>query len=154
MKTKLSYDELFKLSIELADRIKEYMPEVQEVIAVSRGGLTVAHIIAKHLRLPVGLYIPKTHTLVSEFKNIVIVEDLVAEGRTFDSLQWTMNTHYPSKNWLFAPFLIDLKYKGPAQLCPHALSTAAWVVFPWEDFDKMQEGDRGLFRNGSDAYGK
>jgi hypoxanthine phosphoribosyltransferase len=157
MKFYLSYEQMTGL-------IKPFLPLLQEegfdeVVAVIRGGMTAAHFIAKELRLPVGCYFPSNPVdklpprivLNRNPKKILIVEDLVAQGRTFRELESFMGT-MPWIDWQFMPILVD----GDSQMefKYQCLKTKDWIVFPYEDCDKMTEGDRGLFRDGSDVYGK
>jgi hypoxanthine phosphoribosyltransferase len=150
------------------------------LVAVPRGGMTPAHVIAKMLGKKVGFYnpvydikdvrwmqnlwlppVPKGKKVVK----ISFVEDLVATGRTFDEVRKYMNQlrrmakeiPVPYEfEWNFNVILADKKYNY--QRWDGMLNVACvsedWVVFPWEDFDLVVDGDRGLFRNGDDSYGK
>jgi hypoxanthine phosphoribosyltransferase len=137
-------------------KIEEY--KFDEIVAVVRGGLTAAHYIAKQLRLPVGVYYPSndaynTPRLILAKKKanrLLFVEDLVAKGRTYDELYKFMKG-FPGVEWHFMPVLVDGEYKGDFPF--QCLKTDEWIVFPYEKFDKMQEGDRGLFRMNTDVYG-
>jgi hypothetical protein len=89
----------------------------------------------------------------------VIIEDLVAEGRTFFNAKITMDMlnkcskpHEPKFEYKFVPLLVDANY--PHDFDIYGLKSPIWVVFPYEEFDKMKEGDHGLFRAGTDVYGK
>ena len=55
-------------------------------------------------------------------------------------------------SWMFMPILVDANYKTEFPL--ECLRTSEWIVFPYEEFDKMQVGDRGFFRDGTDKYAK
>lgn len=154
MKRYVDYETFKANSIKLADQVQaEFKPT--EVIAIVRGGLTMAHIIAKRLRLPVGVYYPGTSRIVpaADFRRPLFVEDLIAQGRTYDLLvkemdRWS-NTNV---DWRFATYLVDGNIGSPTPyFCEQ---TNDWLVMPWEEFDAMQEGDRGFFRDGSDTYGK
>jgi len=79
MKFYLEYEQLKSICISMAEDIsKGFAPH--EIIAVSRGGLTPAHIIGKYLRLPVGVFFPdhkELHLYNSSSTRIVFVEDLI-----------------------------------------------------------------------------
>lgn len=163
MKIKLSYDVFYATCIKMAEKIRKYEPN--EIIAVTRGGLSASHIIAKQLNLPVGVYFPATKTIAmntNEYNSkVVFVEDLVAKGRTFDiiydhMLELSFNPH--TFDWMFAPFLVDSNYERTEQfnkkLLTLGMTSYNWIVMPYEEEEKMVEGDRGLFRNGDDQYGK
>jgi len=132
--------------------------EFDEVVAVVRGGLTAAHYLAKQLRLPVGVYYPSNDAystprlMLAKKKSdkLLFVEDLVAFGRTYNELKRFMKG-FPEVEWHFMPVLVDKAYEGDFKL--QTLKTDDWIIFPYENSDKMQEGDRGLFRVGTDVYG-
>jgi adenine/guanine phosphoribosyltransferase-like PRPP-binding protein len=150
MKFYLPYDQLKNICLCLADDIKKL--EVDSIVAVSRGGLTPAHIIAKYLRLPCDVYFPdrKLLTVDTTCTKIVFIEDLVAEGRTYRDLSLFMSSNHPKVNWTYIPILVDGSFTEKFKL--YGFISNHWVVFPYEEFDKTKEGDRGLFRLGDDCY--
>ena len=158
MKIQLDHDTFKQLCISMAEVIKLYNPS--EIVAVVRGGLSAAHIIAKYLKLPIGVYFPKDGQLVktTNKNKFVVVEDLVAHGRTFNKLCSDLLDCCYECEWMFAPVLVDsscfttLDFKG--KLITTGMITSHWIVMPYEEYDMMVEGDRGLFRNGDDKYGK
>jgi hypoxanthine phosphoribosyltransferase len=162
MKVYLDYTTFKSICLALAEKIAEYKPD--EIVAVSRGGISAAHIIAKSLGLPIGYFFPGEPTgrlvLAKETsRKIVLIEDLVAEGRTFfnakitmDSLNKCFKPDEAKFEYKFVPVLIDANSKDTFDI--YGFKTPIWVVFPYEEMDKMKEGDHGLFRAGTDAYGK
>ncbi len=156
MKRFITYEEMTALLDEQIPKIEAY--GFDEIVAVVRGGLTAAHYIAKQLRLPVGVYYPSndaysTPRLILAKKKagkLLFVEDLVAQGRTHAELYKFMKG-FPEVDWHFMPVLVDGKYEK--NFLMQCLKTDDWIVFPYEKYDKMQEGDRGLFRMNSDVYG-
>lgn len=156
MKRFITYEEMTALLDEQIPKIEAY--GFDEIVAVVRGGLTAAHYIAKQLRLPVGVYYPSndaysTPRLILAKKKagkLLFVEDLVAQGRTHAELYKFMKG-FPEVDWHFMPVLVDGKYEK--NFLMQCLKTDDWIVFPYEKYDKMQEGDRGLFRMKTDKYG-
>lgn len=156
MKRFITYEEMTALLDEQIPKIEAY--GFDEIVAVVRGGLTAAHYIAKQLRLPVGVYYPSndaysTPRLILAKKKagkLLFVEDLVAQGRTHAELYKFMKG-FPEVDWHFMPVLVDGKYENNFPM--QGLKTDDWIVFPYEKYDKMQEGDRGLFRMKTDVYG-
>lgn len=159
MKVQMTYSEMTHHIDQQLPLLKQF--GFEEVVAVVRGGLTAAHYIAKELRLPVGVYFPSKNMegprlILSkkETRRILFVEDLVAEGRTFRELEQFMAFDYTFRNqthWKFFTVLMDAN--APQLDVMYGVKTSDWVVFPYEKYDKMSEGDRGLFRHGSDSYG-
>jgi hypoxanthine phosphoribosyltransferase len=141
----------------LANRLQvEYKPDA--IVAIARGGLVPATIIAKIMRLPVSVFYPQTqslHLVNHHAKRLVFIEDLIAQGRTYSMVSNFMNKYnegYAIKTeWEFCPILVDAD--SPITPRFYSIKTKDWVVMPWEDFDCMNEGDRGLFREGTDSYG-
>lgn len=146
---------------ELNSIIESKLPLIKErgydeIVAVVRGGLTAAHLLAKKLRLPVACYYPATSErdaiLVKAKKSstkLLFVEDLVALGRTYEGLTLFMSER--SEEWDFFPILVDSGYQGTFMI--EGIRSSDWVVFPYEDSAKVIEGDRGLFRDETDLYG-
>ena len=159
MKKILDYYDMKKMILEKIPSLRSR--NFDEVVAVSRGGLTIAHIIAKELKLQVGVIFPSTRQIVfhnPKCKNILIIEDLIAEGRTTSIIHDIMNDH-PTKWYYYIPFLVDAdfgEYRSdewrakPYDEC--FMKTSDWIVFPWEENDSVVEGDRGLFRDNTDSY--
>lgn len=156
MKRFITYEEIIALLDEQIPKIEAY--GFDEIVAVVRGGLTAAHYIAKQLRLPVGVYYPSNDAYSTprlmlakkKANKLLFVEDLVAQGRTHAELYKFMKG-FPEVDWHFMPVLVDGKYEK--NFLMQCLKTDDWIVFPYEKYDKMQEGDRGLFRMKTDKYG-
>lgn len=158
MKVYLSYNEMLEILKPKIEILKER--KYDEVVAVVRGGLTVAHYIAKKLRLTIGFYYPSNETFQTPRiitsgrkppKKILFVEDLVAKGRTYNELVRFMEG-FPEVEYDFFPLLLDGDYPDTMEL--YGMKTNDWIVMPYEEMDEMVEGDRGLFRNNTDQYGK
>lgn len=148
----MNYDEFTRVLDSCIQKIRDSGKEYDEVVAIVRGGLTAAHYIAKELRLPVGVYFPGKQRLfhnTEKPKNVLFVEDLVAEGRTFRELRGCLAD--ADFQWDFLPVLVDSEY--PEDFHLQGIKTSEWIVFPYEKMDKMVAGDRGLFREKTDVYG-
>lgn len=157
MKRHLSYQEMIELIP--IEKLRGY--QFDEVVAVMRGGMTAAHYIAKELQLKCGAYFPASKDFDHDrlilanpsSKKILFVEDLIAQGRTLMRLKKFMTNF--KVEWMFYPVIVSHDYTSDeAEYIDVGQQFEEWIVFPYEDFDKMKEGDRGLFREGSDRYGK
>jgi len=147
MKLPVNYEFVQNLCRCLAADIREqYKPE--EIIAISRGGFSAAHIIARELSLPCGFYDPKTDVLVHQTNNICFIEDLIAKGRTYYKVAKLMATS--DIVWSFVPLLLDHNADFECQV--YGLRSKHWIVWPWEDCTRAKEGDHGLFRDQTDSY--
>ena len=149
MKRKMKYEELYAHCYNMAEKLKN--KEFDEIIAVSRGGLTAAHILGKMLKLEVGIFNTKTEeilTINEHATKFLIVEDLVAQGRTLKIIEEAFSPF----RWEFYATVIDSSYTNYKY--HYSLITDEWIVFPYEDFDAVKENDRGLFRFKTDSYGE
>jgi len=158
MKIYLSYEMFKNLCLAMAEEIITGITGIEHdcIVPIMRGGMSAAHIIAKELNLPTGAYWPKEKmlSLPPNCSKPVFVEDLVAKGRTYLGLMEYL--YRKNLKFTYAPVLIDGNNKmfGEDTFPVYGMITKHWIVFPYEDFNKMNEGDRGLFREGTDTYGK
>jgi hypothetical protein len=140
-----------------------------QLVAITRGGLTLGHRLAVLASKPLSFYNPKTHTLHqmgssitdSGHQAIFFIEDLIAKGRTYENVRAYMLIYYPrleeNKDWFYCPLVVDKKFaddRGSLDLKIYGSIESDWVVFPYEDEVDVVEGDHGLFRDGTGQYGK
>lgn len=154
MKKYLEYEKVKQIALTM-----QLPSDIGMVIGVSRGGVAFAQLLAKRFRVQMGYWIPKTDTwCVPEKpggKDIIVAEDLVAEGRTYRAWKKSVKPKVLSNcNLYFVPLLLDANYPTPEDFPYYGFRESDWIVFPWEQMDRVQEGDRGLFREGTDLYGK
>lgn len=167
MRRVMTYDELKVKADELHDKIEAEIEDDYQLVAISRGGLTLAHRIAVRSNRPLSFFLPKENKLTVNWdlplKTLVFVEDLVALGRTYHQVKNLVEKQGPkyfyeeNENWFFCPLVVDAKYAAQNQPLPFKIYGSVesdWIVFPYEDYEKVHEGDHGLFRDGSGKYGK
>lgn len=149
MKVQLTYPQLKALAF----RFAQTLPDDCQLVAISRGGLTFAHLVAYFTAKPLGFFIPKTKQLVLAGSGpLVFLEDLIAKGRTLELVRQTV-----TQDWTFACVVLDSRFDIPAELkarVTYMMRTADWVVFPHEEFDAVVEEDWGLFREQTSANSK
>lgn len=155
----LTYEELRVRAQLIANYIRKNV-EKPSLVAVTRGGLAIAQLVAYKLALPVSVFYPKDLTgaqdypiltgpaLIDGDETLIFLEDVVAEGRTYRIVNDFIDM--PKQKWLFIPVVFDSKL-NPADFpnIPEELIWACsdWVVFPHEDIEQVVAGDRGLFRD-------
>lgn len=157
MKVQLTYPELVSIGKGVAAKL--VTPDTI-VVAVSRGGVSLAHIVAFHAKKQLNYFIPKDNKLFltedDEFSflnttssKFLFVEDLYAKGRTYDLISKFMTK--TNVSWSMVVAVLDGNV--PQNSIPSNLSfyhrTTDWIVFPHEDIDVVNEGDWGLFREGT-----
>ena len=138
-----SYENFKQDTNELINKVKEYKP--QAIVAIARGGLTIAHAMAEGLdirdvqSLRTELY-DKTNKRESitifnncEFKNIkrvLVVDDIADSGDTFKAVMEFLVKE--NKNIEFKSLVIF--YKKTSVYEPHFWINEAkeWIEFFWE----------------------
>ena len=142
---KLYYSyELFKKDTQvLVDKCRDFEPEI--LLAVARGGLTLAHLMAQAMDMR-NLYtlnsihyegVLKLDTFnifnipdVSHAKRVLIVDDIVDSGETIREILKVLNEKFPNVEFRLA----TLFYKKTAVLKPDYYIKEAnqWIDFFWE----------------------
>ena len=105
MKVEVPFGFYKSVALDIADKIQQ-QGSIDELVAVSRGGLVLASIIARRLKTDVGYFLPSSQQLVlnnSGSKNIVFIEDLIATGKTLENIKQVMDQH-EKINWFCVPF--------------------------------------------------
>ena len=154
-----SWDYIYKLLIELCEKIREngFKPDV--IIGVSRGGWSPARVISDILENPnianikvefyKGVYKTTDEPVITQpisvqikDKRILIVDDVSDTGKTLKLLNYELSkqtrkiktvTVY-SKPWTcFTPDF-------------YAKSTNAWIIFPWERFEMTKTIGNNLMK--------
>jgi hypoxanthine phosphoribosyltransferase len=159
MKVEMHYEGLKHIAKKIAGHISTNVAN-PALFSVMRGGMTLAHLVGYELRLPVGAYYPAMHKFIhpslqeagslAQF-TFVFLEDVLATGRTLSATREHMESIH--QDFRFYPSVIDQEIfdKGLPECVVHAPAfvTADWISFPYEEFDVVVEGDRGLFRDGT-----
>ncbi len=136
--------ELFKQDTQkLADQCRDYEPDV--LLAVARGGLTLAHLISQAFNIR-NLYSlnsihyehdSKLDTFnifnipdMSSAKKVLILDDIVDSGETMTEIIKILNEKFPNTEFKLA----TLFYKKSAILQPDYTVREAnmWIDFFWE----------------------
>lgn len=138
-----SYEMFKKDSQKLVDKCRDYEPDI--LLAVARGGLTLAHCMAQAMDMR-NLYTlnsvhyegdMKLDTFnifnipdVSHAKRVLIIDDIVDSGETMEAILKLLNEKFPNVDFKLA----TLFYKGTAILKPDYSVREAneWIDFFWE----------------------
>jgi xanthine phosphoribosyltransferase len=138
-----SYDLFVKDTQLLVDKCRDFEPEI--LLAVARGGLTLAHLMSQALDMR-NLYTLnsihyegdlKLDTFnifnipdVSHAKKVLIVDDIVDSGETIREILKVLNEKFPNVEFRLA----TLFYKKTAVLKPDYYIKEAnqWIDFFWE----------------------
>ena len=148
-KVYMTYEEWEGHCLTLAEQVREYNPT--EIIAVARGGVMPAFIIAKRLGLKIGMWYPADAELFSHSKDrLLFVDDIVSTGRTLLRLHECFRG--TGLNYKTAALFVD---KQDAATTPDFYSFFAddWIVLPYHKPDQETPGVRIWFRD-TDDYQK
>ncbi|MCX8008625.1 MAG: phosphoribosyltransferase family protein [Patescibacteria group bacterium] len=128
----------------LASTLLTHNPSVQEIVAISRGGLTFGHLLSDFLRVPVWTITIQSYTDIQtqgevkikdglqtsiQNKHILLVDDVSDSGKTFTrAIEYIQELH-PKKITTMAMF-----YKPHSRYRPDyfAKTTTKWIIFPYE----------------------
>ena len=138
-----SYDLFVKDTQLLVDKCRDFEPEI--LLAIARGGLTLAHLMSQAMDMR-NLYTLnsihyegdlKLDTFnifnipdVSHAKKVLIVDDIVDSGETIREILKVLNKKFPNVEFRLA----TLFYKKTAVLKPDYYIKEAnqWIDFFWE----------------------
>lgn len=128
----------------LAATLLSHDPSIQEIVAISRGGLTFGHVLSDFLRIPIWTISIKSYTDIQqqgeiningklqtsiEGKHIVLVDDIADSGETLKkAVQYLQDVG--AKNIT----TMTMFYKPHSIVRPDyfAKQTTKWVIFPHE----------------------
>ncbi|WP_456480472.1 phosphoribosyltransferase [Nautilia sp.] len=148
-----SYNEFIKDINTLAEGIKKLDPEC--IIAVARGGLTIAHFLGENLNIRDvytinAIHYDDTKKLeevklfnfpdLSRIKKAVIVDDISDSGDTFEAIIDKLKKEYPELEIKIATLFYRKNTKVMPDIC--IKETDKWVVFFWDnEGQKLQRSD-------------
>jgi xanthine phosphoribosyltransferase len=138
-----SYDEFAKDTQTLVDKCRDYEPDI--LLAVARGGLTLAHLMAQALDMRNLYSLNSIHYEgelkldtfnifnipdVSHAKRVLLVDDIVDSGETMEEILKVLAEKFPDVEFKLATIF----YKKTAVLQPDFTVREAdkWIDFFWE----------------------
>lgn len=140
-----TYNHMHKMSVQLAERIKDSVKRIDILAAICRGGLIPGVIISHHLKIPLRTiewstrdggqktYYADIEEDLEQGKNIVLIDDINDSGRTFVELleDWRYDKSLPGKvitSTLFQRY----NTQRPSDLYIELIENDKWLCFPWE----------------------
>lgn len=134
----------------LADMIRFREQKPHLIVAIARGGLTIAHILSDLLELPVASFtvssykdLKRTDDLNMTYrvggrlkqKRVLLVDDVSDTGKTF-----VRAIKYLKQCGAIEVIPVALFTKPESEFRPaHSVTrTDAWVIFPWDQFETMK----------------
>src|SRR3989344_3705236 len=134
----VSWDEYHSLARQLASKLLTDRVPVDEIVAISRGGLTLGHLLTDLLNVPISTFTIQSYTDIQEQgevkitkplsmpldgKHVLLVDDVADRGMTLVRAIEYLKMYTPKKI-----VTLTMYYK------PHsfAKTTSAWILFPYE----------------------
>lgn len=139
------YEEFLGDARELYQKIDEKIGKPDAIIAIARGGLTIAHMlslrwdlrevytlnaISYHNGTQGELIIKNIPQIPSNFKNILIVDEIVDSGKSLKEIVQTLSNLNPNHNF----YTCAIFQKSTAQIQADFFIKAPedWIDFFWE----------------------
>jgi len=144
-KRHIEWLEFGRLCEKLAGSVKESGKKVDLVVGIARGGIPPAMVVADRLRVPIDFINVKSYTGVQQRgrvkiistlfedaagKEVLVVDDLVDQGETMDTILSFLREKYKPRHVMTGALFIKPWSKFQPDFFVD--TTDAWVVFPWE----------------------
>ena len=140
----VSWEEYHTLARKLAGKVLTDGKKVDEIVAISRGGLTLGHLLTDFLRVPISTFTIQSYTNLQtqgavkitkplteplDGKNILLVDDVSDTGTTLKRAIEYLNMFTPK-----TITTLSMYYKPHSVYKPDyfAATTSAWILFPYE----------------------
>lgn len=140
----LSWQQLHKDTFTLAKKIEDSRQKFDLIVAIARGGMTVAQILSDFLSLPVATFTVSSYKDLRQEKSsevsfhvggglknkrILLVDDVSDTGKTFER-----GVEYLHKLGATSVATASLLVKPQSKYVPDFFvkKTSAWIVFPYE----------------------
>lgn len=145
-----SWSTYHKLAQKLATQVLESGKSIAEIIAISRGGLTLGHLLSDLLRIPISTISIQSYTDVQaqgeititgklqkpiKDKSILLVDDVSDTGKTL-----VRAISYLKKSRPVSISTATLYYKPHSIYKPDffAAKTSKWILFPYEPTEMIK----------------
>jgi hypothetical protein len=140
----LDWPEYHLLTQKLAAAIISHTDPFEEIVAISRGGLTLGHLLSDLLRLPISTFAIQSYSDIQTRgearitlklpgpitgKRVLLVDDVSDSGTTLRRATEYLKTLDPGRIES-----VTLFYKPHSEFRPdfYAKQTSKWILFPYE----------------------
>jgi hypoxanthine phosphoribosyltransferase len=139
-----TWPEYHLLAQKLAAAIMNHSPKFDMIVAVSRGGLTLGHMLSDLLQLPVSTFAIQSYTDIQTQgtmkvtqqlgisitgKRVLLVDDVSDSGKTFKRATEYVKSCKPSDITTVAMFFKTRSIFRPDYFVK---KTNRWIIFPYE----------------------
>lgn len=157
----VSWSQYQTLSQKLASAILAYNFSVKRIVAISRGGLTLGHLLSDLLRIPIATIAIQSYTDIQKQGKIVIteklqtpitgehvllVDDVADSGKTLKRAISYLKEFNPKKITTVTMFYKPRSVVRPDVYCDE---TTKWILFPYETAEMIILISQNMERQGS-----
>ncbi len=149
-----------ELSRKLAASILSHAPKVDQIVAISRGGLSLGHILSDFLRTPVATFTIQSYTDIQKQgevtiteplrspiagKHVLLVDDVSDSGTTLQRAIAYLDDFHPKRITTVTMF-----FKPHSSYRPDffAKQTTRWILFPYEPTEMILSITKSLKKEG------
>ncbi|KKT35189.1 MAG: putative phosphoribosyltransferase, partial [Candidatus Gottesmanbacteria bacterium GW2011_GWB1_44_11c] len=148
------------LTRKLAASILSHASKIDQIVAISRGGLSLGHILSDFLRIPVATFTIQSYTDIQNQGEIKIIEPLKSPIRSkhillCDDVSDTGKTFRRALVYLkrFKPeriTTVSMFYKPHSVYRPDffAKETSKWILFPYEPTEMILAITKSMEKEG------
>ncbi|MCS6956261.1 MAG: phosphoribosyltransferase family protein [Patescibacteria group bacterium] len=141
---KLSWNNLYKDCLLLAEKILATKPKLDRIIAISRGGLVPARILSDFLSLPISNIVISSYSNLKQLKepeivevapfswhneNLLIVDEVSDTGKTFKRALKYFKNKKIGKIYTCSPYIKPKTAHIPDF---YIKKIDVWIVFPYD----------------------
>lgn len=148
-----SWEDIFDMCVEGADKIDQLKINFDIIIALSRGGLVPGRLLSDLLEIRdvivldvkyyigIGLKIDKpkitemVRTTITS-KNVLLIDDVVDSGESIKAAAEYLSTFKPE---IMKIFTLHVKPKRIINPDIFIKETGAWIIYPWEPLEVFKE---------------
>ncbi len=156
----VEWSEYHGLARQMAAQILSDGRKIDEVVAISRGGLTLGHLLTDLLRVPISTFTIQSYTDIQEQgevkitkplttpihdKHVLLVDDVSDSGKTIKRALEYLKTQQPKGVTTLTMF-----YKPHSVFKPDyfAKETSAWILFPYEPTEMITNMMKNMKKEG------
>ncbi len=157
----VSWNTYHALTQSLAAKILKDKKQFDEIVAISRGGLTLGHLLSDFLRIPISTITIQSYTDIQtqgelkitqklqvsiRDKNILLVDDVSDTGKTLKRAISYLKKSRPARITTATMF-----YKPHSVFKPdfYVETTSKWILFPYEPTEMIRliKGSRTFLKS-------
>ncbi|MFH0749954.1 MAG: phosphoribosyltransferase family protein [Candidatus Gottesmanbacteria bacterium] len=148
------------LARKLAATILSHSSGINQIVAISRGGLTLGHLLSDFLRVPIATFTIQSYTDIQiqgeltiteplktriNGKHVLLVDDVADSGKTLIRATTYLKRFKPASIRVVTMF-----YKPHSTYRPDffATNTTKWILFPYEPTEMILQITKGMQEKG------